>query len=62
MAIYSDPPTANNFDPPHGAFRAIWPYPSRRFCDCRREALLKEWVVIHKIKALHNEGAGLSIR
>ncbi len=31
MAIYSDPPTANNFDPPLGAFRAIWPYPSRRF-------------------------------
>ena len=29
MAIYSDPPTANNFDPPPGAFRAKWPYPSR---------------------------------
>ena len=31
MAIYSDPPTANNFDPPSGAFRAMRPYPSRRF-------------------------------
>ena len=31
MAIYSDPPTANNFDPPSGAFRAMRPYPFRRF-------------------------------
>ena len=31
MAIYSDPPMANNFDPPIGAFRAMWPYPFRRF-------------------------------
>ncbi len=29
MAIYSDPPTVNNFDPPFGAFRAMRPYPSR---------------------------------
>ena len=31
MPIYSDPPMANNFDPPIGAFRAMWPYPFRRF-------------------------------
>ncbi len=31
MAIYSDPPTANNFGPPLGAFRAMRPYPFRRF-------------------------------
>ena len=28
----------------------------------RHQPVLKEWVAIHKIKALHNEGAGLSIR